>query len=150
MLPKHKAAPRLQQFPHLPHHTLWIAHRTQYLNAQNGIHTPLGDPLTSQDIAVLNTTYYELVLILEIKFIDLCSDCIFIVWVGVNGVYEVYEGWIIAMELVAWAGAKIEDLAFSGANKGRDTGRVFIGDEAAGWARELACMGFDQGEGGYK
>jgi hypothetical protein len=105
------------------------------LNAQNGIHTPLGDPLTSQDIAIFNTTYYELVLILEIKFIDFCSDCIFIVWVGVNGVYEVYEGWIIAMELVAWAGAEIEDLALSGANKGRDTGRVFIGDEAVGCER---------------
>jgi hypothetical protein len=72
------------------------------------------------------------------------------VWAGVNGVYEVYEGWIVAVDLVAWPRAEFEDLAVSGADEGGDTGVVFIGDEAAGWARELACMGLDQGQGRYK
>jgi hypothetical protein len=120
------------------------------LNAQHGIHTPLGDALTSQNIAVFNTTYYKLVLIFEIKFVDLCSDGIFIVWVGVNGVYEVYERWIVAMELVAWAGAEIENFALSGADEGRDTGGVFIGDETVGCERELVYRELNWGQGTYR
>ena len=54
------------------------------------------------------------------------------------------------MDLVARSGAELEDLAVSGADEGGDTGVVFIGDEAPGWTRELACMGFDQGQGRYK
>jgi hypothetical protein len=56
------------------------------------------------------------------------------VGVGVNGVYEVYEGWIVAVDLVAWSGAEFEDFALSGADKGGDTGGVFIGDKAVGCA----------------
>jgi len=54
------------------------------------------------------------------------------------------------VDLVARSGAELEDLAVSGADEGGDTGVVFIGDEAPGWTRELACMGFDQGQGRYK
>ena len=59
--------------------------------------------------------------------------------VGVNGVYEVYEGWIVAVDLVAWSGAEFEDFALSGADKGGDRGGVFIGDKVVGCARELVC-----------
>ena len=61
--------------------------------------------------------------------------------VGVNGVNEVYEGWIVAVDLVAWSGAEFEDFALSGADKGGDRGGVFIGDETAGCAPELVCRG---------
>jgi hypothetical protein len=64
------------------------------------------------------------------------------VGVGVNGVYELYEGWIVALDLVAWSGAEFEDFALSGADKGGDTGGVFIGDKAVGCARDLVCWGF--------
>jgi hypothetical protein len=59
------------------------------------------------------------------------------VGVGVNGVYELYEGWIVALDLVAWSGAEFEDFALSGADKGGDTGGVFICDKAIGCARDL-------------
>ena len=54
--------------------------------------------------------------------------------IGVNGVYEVYEGWIIALDLVAWSRAELKDFALSGANKGGDTGGVFKGNKAVGCA----------------
>jgi hypothetical protein len=63
------------------------------------------------------------------------------VGVRVNGVYKVYEGWIVAVDLVAWSGAEFEDFALSGADKGGDSGGVFIGDKAIGCARELVCRG---------
>jgi hypothetical protein len=63
------------------------------------------------------------------------------VGVRVNGVYEVYEGWIVAVDLVTWSGAEFEDFALSGADKGGDRGGVFIGDKAIGCARELVCRG---------
>jgi hypothetical protein len=63
------------------------------------------------------------------------------VGVGVNGIYEVYEGWIIAVDLVAWSRPEFEDFALSGADKGGDRGGVFIGDKAVGCARELVCKG---------
>jgi hypothetical protein len=120
------------------------------LDAQHSIHTPLGNPLTPQNLTVFNTTHYKLVLILEIKFVDLCSDGLFIVWVGVDGVYEVYDGWVIAVELIAWAGAEIENFALSGADKGRDAGGVFIGDEAVGCARALVYRELNRGQGTYR
>ena len=61
--------------------------------------------------------------------------------VGVNGVYELYEGWIVALDLVAWSGAEFEDFALSGADKGGDTGGVFKGDKTVGCARDLVCWG---------
>ena len=61
--------------------------------------------------------------------------------VGVNGVYELYEGWIVALDLVAWSGAEFEDFALRGADKGGDTSGVFIGDKAVGCARDLVCWG---------
>jgi hypothetical protein len=64
------------------------------------------------------------------------------VGIGVNSVYEVYEGWIVALDLVAWSGAELEDFAVSGADKGGDTGGVFIGNKAVGCARELVCTGW--------
>jgi hypothetical protein len=63
------------------------------------------------------------------------------VGVGVNGVYELYKGWIVALDLVAWSGAEFEDFALSRTNKGGDTGGVFIGDKAVGCARDLVCWG---------
>jgi hypothetical protein len=63
------------------------------------------------------------------------------VGVGVNGVYEVYKGWIVAVDLVAWSGPEFEDFALSGADKGGDRGGVFISDKAVGCARELVCKG---------
>jgi hypothetical protein len=60
---------------------------------------------------------------------------------GFNGVYEVYEGWIVAVDLVAWSGAEFEDFALSGADKGGDRGGVFIGDKAVSCARELVYRG---------
>jgi hypothetical protein len=63
------------------------------------------------------------------------------VGVGVNGVYEVYEGWIVAVDLVAWSGAEFENFALSGANKGGDRSGVFIGDKAVGCAPNLVCRG---------
>jgi len=61
--------------------------------------------------------------------------------VGVNGVYELYEGWVVALDLVAWSGAEFEDFAVSGADKGRDTGGVFKGDKAVSCPRNLVCWG---------
>lgn len=57
--------------------------------------------------------------------------------VGFNGVYELYEGWIVAVDLVAWSGAEFKDFALSGADKGGDRSSVFIGDKAVGCAQEL-------------
>jgi hypothetical protein len=54
------------------------------------------------------------------------------VGVRVNGVYEVYEGWIEAVDLVPWSGAELEDFALSGVDKRRDRSSVFIGDKAVG------------------
>lgn len=70
--------------------------------------------------------------------------------VWVNGVYEVYEGWIVALDLVAWSRAEFENFALSGADKGGDSGGVFIGDKAGGCARELVCRGLGRGPGRYK
>ena len=56
--------------------------------------------------------------------------------VGVNGVYEVYEGLIVAVDLVAWSGAEFEDFALSGADKRGDRCSVFIGDKAVGCTKE--------------
>jgi hypothetical protein len=56
------------------------------------------------------------------------------VGVGVNGVNEVYEGWIVAMDLVAWSRAEFEDFALSGADKGGYRGVVFIGYKVVGCA----------------
>ena len=44
--------------------------------------------------------------------------------VGFNSVYEVYEGWIVAVDLVAWSRDQFEDFALSGVDKGGDTGGV--------------------------
>jgi hypothetical protein len=66
-------------------------------------------------------------------FLELCSDAISIVRVGVNGVYEVYEGRIIVMDLVAWSRAEFENFSLSGADEGGDNGGIFIGDETASW-----------------
>jgi len=63
------------------------------------------------------------------------------VGVGVNGVYELYEGLIVALDLVAWSGAEFEDCALGGAEKGGDAGGVFKGDKAVGCARDLVCWG---------
>lgn len=63
--------------------------------------------------------------------------------VGVNGVNEVYEGWIVAVDLVAWSRAEFEDFALSGADKGGYRGVVFIGYKVVGCARELVCRGLD-------
>jgi hypothetical protein len=63
------------------------------------------------------------------------------VGIGVNSVYEVYKGWIVALDLVAWSRAKLEDFALSGADKRRDTGGIFIGDKTVGYARELVYRG---------
>jgi hypothetical protein len=63
------------------------------------------------------------------------------VGVGVNGAYEVYEGWIVAVDLVACSGAEFKDFALSGADKGGNSGGVFIGDKAVGCARGLVCRG---------
>lgn len=43
------------------------------------------------------------------------------------------------MNLIPWSGAQFKDFAFSGADKGGDTGGVFIGDKALGCARESVC-----------
>ena len=59
--------------------------------------------------------------------------------VRVNSVYKVYEGWIVAVDLVAWSGAEFENFALSGADKGGDRGGVFVGNKAVGCARELVC-----------
>jgi hypothetical protein len=63
--------------------------------------------------------------------------------VRVNGVYEVYEGLVVAVDLVAWSGAEFENFALSGLDERRDNGGVFKGDEAVGWACELVCRGLD-------
>jgi hypothetical protein len=63
------------------------------------------------------------------------------VGIGVNGVYKVYEGWIIALDLVAWSGAELKDFALSRADKGGDTGGVFKGNKAVSYARELVYRG---------
>jgi hypothetical protein len=136
MLPKHKAATRLQQLPHLLHHTLHVTHRAQHLDTQYSIQTPLCNPLLSQDLAVFDTTRYEFVLILETTLLGLCGNVVCIVRVGVNGVYEVHEGCIVALDLVAWSRAEFEDFPFRRADKGGDTGGIFKGDKAAGCARE--------------
>jgi hypothetical protein len=136
MLPKHKTPPRLQQLPHLLHHTIQILHCTQHLNTQYSIQTPLCNPLFSQNIAVFDATREKLVLILETSFLDLYGNLISILGVGVDGVYDVYEGWIVAVNLVAWSGAQFKNLAFSSADEGGDTSGVFIGDKALGCARE--------------
>jgi hypothetical protein len=67
-------------------------------------------------------------------FLELCDNAVPKVRVGVNGVYEVYEGWVVAVDLVAWSGAEFENFALSRVDEGGDNGGVFIGDEAVGWA----------------
>jgi hypothetical protein len=57
--------------------------------------------------------------------------------VGINTVDEVYEGWRVAVELVAWSGPDFEDLAGSGAEEGRNDGGVFVADEARSCTKEL-------------
>jgi hypothetical protein len=44
------------------------------------------------------------------EFPELCSNVVSIVGIRVNGIYEVYEGCIVAVDLVAWSGAEFEDL----------------------------------------
>jgi hypothetical protein len=61
--------------------------------------------------------------------------------VGVNGVYEVYEGWIVALQLIAWSRPEFEDFALSGVDKRLDNGGIFKGDKAVGCARELVYTG---------
>ena len=61
--------------------------------------------------------------------------------VRVNGVYEVYEVGIVAVDLVARSGTEFEDFPLSGADEGGDRGSVFIVDKAVGCARELVCRG---------
>ncbi len=70
--------------------------------------------------------------------------------VGVNGVYVLYEGWIVALDLVARSGAQFEDFASSGADKGGNTGGVFKGDKAACCARELVCSWLGREQEIYK
>lgn len=137
MLPEHKTPPRLQQLPHLLRHTLHIPHRTQHLYTQHCIQTPLYDSLSSQDLTVFNSTRYQLVLILQIEFLELCSNVVCVVQIGLNSIDEVYVGWGEALELVAWSWAKFENFAASGVEEGGDDGGVFVGDEARGWVSEL-------------
>lgn len=47
------------------------------------------------------------------------------------------------MDLVASTGAEFEDHAPSGAEEGRDTGGVFMGDKAGGCAPELVRDGVE-------
>jgi hypothetical protein len=70
--------------------------------------------------------------------------------VRVNGVYEVYEGCIVALKLIAWSGAEFEDFTLSGADKGRDAGIIFISDKAVGCARDLVCRDSSCEQRSYK
>jgi hypothetical protein len=47
MLPKDKLAPRLEQFPDIPHDSSGILNRTKNLDTNHGIQTPFRDPLLS-------------------------------------------------------------------------------------------------------
>ena len=63
-----------------------------------------------------------------------------VAWVGINGVYEVDDGWIVALELVAWSRAEFEDFASSGVDQGLDTGCVFIRDKAVGCGMRVSMF----------
>jgi hypothetical protein len=132
MLPKHKATPGPQQLPYLPHHTPHIPHRTQYLNTQNGIHTPLLNPLTSQNLAVLNSTGQKLILTLETHFLKLGRNFISVERIGFDGVDKIYSSWIVAVDLVSRSRTQFEDFAMRRANEGGDAGGVFVRDETIG------------------
>lgn len=67
-------------------------------------------------------------------FLEFCGYVVSKVSVGVNAVYEVYEGWIEAVDLVAGSRAEFEDFALSSADKGGNNSGVFIGDKTIGWA----------------
>jgi hypothetical protein len=45
MLPKDKFAPRLEQFPDIPHDSSRILNCTENLDTNDGIQTPLRNPL---------------------------------------------------------------------------------------------------------
>lgn len=57
-------------------------------------------------------------------FLELCGNVVSKVGVGVNGVYEVYKGWIVAVNLVAWSRAEFENFALSRVDEGGDNGGV--------------------------
>lgn len=67
-------------------------------------------------------------------FLELCGDGVPKVSVGVDAVYEVYKGWIEAVNLVAWSRAEFEDLALSSADKGGDNSGIFVRDKPVGSA----------------
>ena len=64
MFPKDKLSTRLQKFPTLSHHTLDISHRTQNLNTQNRVHTPLYNATALEHINIFNPTVQQRVLAL--------------------------------------------------------------------------------------
>lgn len=78
--------------------------------------------------------------------LEFCGNVVCILRIGFNGVDEVYTGLIKALELVAWSRTELEDFAVSGADKRGNTGGVFKGDEAVGYAQELACVGSGVGD----
>jgi hypothetical protein len=67
------------------------------------------------------------------------------VWVGFNGVYKVYEGWVVTVDLVACSRAEFENFAVSRADKGGDNGGVFKGDEAVSCTHKLVQFNVVEG-----
>ena len=65
-------------------------------------------------------------------FLELCGNVVSKEGIRVNGVYEVYQGLVEAVDLIAGSRAELENFALSDLDERGDRAGVFICDEAAG------------------
>lgn len=111
MFPENKLATGLEQLVHLLHDGARIADGTHDLNAQDGVHAALGHALGAENLAVLDAAGEELVAGLELALLQLLGNVIAKVRVRVDGVDKLDKRRVKPVDLVARAGAKLEDLA---------------------------------------
>lgn len=135
VLPEDEPPARLEQAMELPRHGLGLRHGAEDLDAQHGIQRALGDAAPRERLAVLDAAGDELVLVLQAGLRDGGAHVRGEVAVRLDAVDEGHGGGVVAAQLVARGGAKLEDEAARGGDEPGDAAPGLELDEVLAWRR---------------
>jgi hypothetical protein len=65
-------------------------------------------------------------------FFDPRGNFISVVGIGIHGIYEVYARLVVALELIPWSGAELQNFTMGDLDQGGNNGGILEGDEAVG------------------